>query len=142
MSNEFSALQLHSKEAFQIWLASDVEVRDELNGLIGAELGLDADSLDALEKFLLARYADPDRILALGQRDVLDAAARHVGLVMLFTIDETEWAIDLDDADNVYYRLPIIRMGDGAEECPLTMITAALDRRTGEYLRTVVDSYQ
>lgn len=134
-------LRLHSKEAFQIWLARDVEVRDELSALIGAELSVGLESLDVLESFLLARYRIPGAILKLGARDILDAAARHVGLVMLLALDDAAWAIELADEDNAYYRLPIIRLADDAEECPLTMVTAALDRRTGSYLRGVVDSY-
>ncbi|MBZ5715757.1 hypothetical protein [Nannocystis pusilla] len=134
-------MRLRSKQDFQLWLARDVEVRDELRELMGADLGVDLESLDALESFLLARYRDPGAIQKLGAREVLDAAARHVGLVMLLALDGAAWAIDLEDADNVYYRLPVIRLADGAEECPLTMVTAALDRRTGDYLRGVVDSY-
>ncbi|MFY0530917.1 hypothetical protein [Nannocystis pusilla] len=79
--------------------------------------------------------------MQLGEREILDAAARHVGLVMLLNLDGTAWAIELDDEDNAYYRLPIIRLADGAEECPLTMITAALSRRKRGYLRGIVDSY-
>ncbi|WAS98663.1 hypothetical protein [Nannocystis punicea] len=135
------ALLLHSREAFQVWLAGDVEVRDELYALIGEPLGTDLESLDTLESFLLARYRRPNQILKIGEREILDAAARHIGLVMLLNLDDAAWAIELDDEDNVYYRLPIIRLADGAEECPLTMVTAALDRRKRSYLRGVVESY-
>ncbi|MCY1058759.1 hypothetical protein [Nannocystis sp. SCPEA4] len=134
-------MRLHSKQDFQLWLARDVEVRDELRELLGTDLGVDLESLDVLEAFLLKRYRNPSAIQKLGAREVLDAAARHIGLVMLLALDGAAWAIELKDADNVYYRLPIIRLADGAEECPLTMVTAALDRRTGNYLRGVVESY-
>ena len=135
-------MRLHSRDEFQTWLANDLEVRDELAALIGAELGVDTASLDTLEAFLLGRYPGPDAALRLGRRGVLDAAARHIGLVMLLNVDGAEWAIDLDDEDDAYYRLPIILLDDGAEECPLALATAALDRRTGDYLRTVVESYE
>jgi hypothetical protein len=137
-----NAMRLHSSEAFQIWLVSELEVREELYAMMGADPGLDEASLDAVEAFLLARYASPDDALRLDQRNVLDAAARHIGLVMVLNIDGAEWQIDLDNKDSVYYRLPIIRFSDGVEECPLSMATAALDRRTSEFLRTVVTSYQ
>jgi len=135
-------MRLHSYGEFQTWLARDLEVRDELEALIGAELGVDVESLDRLEAFLLGRYREPGLALGLGERGVLDAAARHVGLVMLLNVDGAEWAIDLEDEENAYYRLPMIRFRDGAEECPLTLVTAALDRRTGEYIRTVIEAYQ
>lgn len=134
-------MRLHSEEALQIWLASEVEVREELEALIGHELGLDAASLDDLEAFMLARYPSPDEALVLGAREILDAAARHVGLVMLLGIEGAEWTVDLKHERNVYYRLPIIRLPDTGEECPLTIVTGALGTRTGHYMREVVETY-
>jgi extradiol dioxygenase family protein len=135
-------MRLHSPQEFQSWLANDLEVRDELTGFIGQELGLDELSLDVLEAFLLRRYHHPDEALTLNERGVLDAAARHIGLVMLLNVDGSAWSIELEDEDYVYYRLPIIRFSDGAAACPLTLATASLNRRTGEYLRTVVENYE
>lgn len=146
MTSETSldVMRLHSYQEFQTWLANDLEVRDELEAMIGVELGLDVRSLDTLEAFLLGRYRTPDDALRLDQRAVLDAAARHIGLIMLLNVDGAEWAIDLDDEDSLYYRLPIIRFADGAVDCPLSLATASLDedRRTGDYLRGVVEYYQ
>ncbi|HEY0334519.1 MAG TPA: hypothetical protein VGC74_12545 [Stenotrophomonas sp.] len=141
MADAFHAFRLHSREDFQIWLASDVEVRDELYALMRRDPGRDLASLDAVETFLLERFDHPDRALALDQRGVLDAVARHIGLVMVLGLDEATWDIDLDDPDNAYYRLPIVRI-DGAEECPLSMATAALDRRSRGYLRGIAESYE
>ena len=131
-------MRMHSPEEFQTWLAHDVEVRDELAGLMEGDLGIGIASLDRLEAFLLDRYDDPDEALQLDQRAVLDAAARHVGLVMVLGIDGATWDIDLTDEDDAYYRLPVVRIADGPTECPLSLVTAALDRRTGDYLQTVV----
>jgi hypothetical protein len=136
------AMRLHSREEFQTWLANDLEVRDELYALLGGGLDPDADSLDALEDFLLSRYPAPEAALTLDQRGVLDAAARHIGLVLVLNVDEAVWTIDLDDDEGVYYRLPIIAFADGSQECPLTMATALLDRRTGHYLRQLLTVYQ
>jgi hypothetical protein len=135
-------MRLHSRQEFQSWLAKEVEVREELERLMGVELGVDEKSLDILEAFLLRRYHNPDEALQLNERGVLDAAARHVGLVMVLNVDGALWDIDLEDEHNVYYRLPIIKLPDGAEACPLTLTTAALDRRTGDYLSTVVENYE
>lgn len=135
-------MRLNSREEFQTWLANEVEVRDELEAMIGSELGFDESSLDKLEDFLLKRYKKPSDALKLNERNVLDAAARHIGLVMLLNVDGSQWAIDLDNEDNAYYRLPIIRMEDEAEECPLALATASLDRRRGDYLRGVVENYE
>ena len=135
-------MRLHSYPEFQTWLAQEVEVRDELEALMGLELGVDEHSLDTLEAFLLRRYRTPEEALALDQRAVLDAAARHVGLVMILTIDGARWDINLDDPDDVYYRLPVVRFPDDSTDCPLSAVTAALDRRTGTYLRELVEANQ
>jgi hypothetical protein len=135
-------MRLHSYDEFQTWLAKEVEVRDELEALMGTELGVDEGSLDELEAFVLRRWQTPDEALRLEQRGVLDAAARHVGLLMVLTIDGAQWDIDLDDADSVYYRLPVIRFSDGSTDCPITAVTAALDRRAGDFLRTLVEANQ
>lgn len=133
---------MHSREEFQTWLAVDLEVRDELYAMMGRELDVDVASLDVLETFLLERYSSPEPITALDQRGVADAAARHVGIVLMLNVDDAVWDIDLDRPDNVYYRLPLIVFRGGEQECPLTMVLACLDRRTGTYLRALVENYQ
>ncbi len=139
---DLDVMRLNSREEFQTWLAKEVEVRDELEAVIGSELGLDDSSIDKLEDFLLKRYKSPSDALKLNERNVLDAVARHIGLVMLLNVHGSQWAIDLENEDNVYYRLPIIRMSDEAEECPLAMATASLDRRRGNYLHGVIENYE
>ena len=135
-------LQVHSHEALQAWLTVEVEVRHELEELMGLDLGVSEHSLDTLEAFLLRRYRTPEEATTLEQRSVLDAAARHVGLILILTIEGTRWDVILDDPDHVYYRLPVVRFPDGTTECPLTAVTAALDRRTGSFLREFVEGYQ
>lgn len=142
MSDPFHAFQFASREDFQVWLASDVEARDALYALMPGDPGRDIDSLDALEAFLLARYGNPDQALKASEHEVLDGAARHIGLVMVLALGEASWSIDLDDPDNAYYRLPLVRMEDGAEECPLSLATAALERRQPGWLRGVVQAYE
>lgn len=142
MTATLKMMRLHSWEEFQTWLARDPDVREELEEMIGAQLGLDTLSLDTLETFLLRRFRTVEKAMELDQRAVLDAAGRHVGMVMLFNVDGTKWDIDLDHEDSVYYRLPIIRLADGGQECPLSMVTACLDRRTGRYLRGLVETYE
>jgi hypothetical protein len=139
---ELDLLRLGSREEFQAWLFDDLELRDELYALIGRELDPDEGSLEGLEAFLLDRYAGPDDALRPDQRGVLDAAARHIGLVMILTVDGALWDIDLHTEDSPYYRLPVIVLDDGAQECPLSMATACLDRRTGDYLHTLVTNYE
>ncbi|MCW3819196.1 hypothetical protein ONA91_32620 [Micromonospora sp. DR5-3] len=137
-----AAMRMHSREEFQTWLAQDLDVREELYGVLDTELDVDVPSLEQLEAFLLRRYPGPDAILALDQRGIADAAARHVGRVLVLNVDDAVWDIDLDNEKNVCYRLPVVRMSDGLEACPLTMVTASLDRRTGHFLRDTAEALQ
>ena len=43
------------------------------------------------------------------------------------------------EEDNVYYSLPILD-GYNIIDCPLTMVTASLDRRTGIYISSILNS--
>ena len=135
-------MRMHSQDEFQSWLANDLEVRDELYAMIGNDLDPDPASLDVLEAFLLERYPTPDAALTLAERNILDAAARHIGLVLMLSVDGATWSINLDDRDAAYYRLPLIVFADGTSACPLAMATAALDRRTGSFLRGIAQVYE
>jgi hypothetical protein len=131
------AMRQHSREEFQTWLANEVEVREELEPLVGQALGIDIESLGPLEAFALGRWRKPDDALQLAERAVLDAVARHVGLVLLLAVDGA-WDIELVDADDAYFELPVVVLPDESHECPLSLVLAALDRRTGAYLQGVV----
>lgn len=141
MSQELAAFRLFSTEEFQYWLARNEDLREELEQMMGAELGIDPASVDAVEAFLLKRFPDPASALRLDARGIIDAASRQVGLVLLLNVDSAEWAINLEDKKRIYYQLPLIRFGNGDEECPLALVTACLDRRRGDYLRTVIEHY-
>jgi hypothetical protein len=140
MSDELSPFRQRTRAEFELWLANEVEVREELEQLMGTTLEFDFDSLDVVESFLLERYPTLEAALKLDARPVLDAAARHVGLVMVLNLEGAHWELQLEP-DAMYLGLPIIRLADGAEECPLSMTTAALDRRSGSYLHGVVEAY-
>jgi hypothetical protein len=47
--------------------------------------------------------------------------------------------LNLDDPDEVHYRLPVILFRDGTNESPLTMITTSLSRRTGTFMRGLAE---
>lgn len=137
-----ATFRMHSREEFQTWLALDLDVREEFYALMGGDPGVEVDSLDPLEAWLLDRFATGEDALRLDQRGVTDAAARHVGRVLVLNVDDAVWEIDLDDENSLYYRLPVVRFADGTEECPLTMVTTCLDRREGTFLRELTEVYQ
>jgi hypothetical protein len=134
--------RLHSYKEFQFWMAHNEDMREELEELIGVQLNVDEDSLDQLEYFLLKRYRAPEEALEPGERRIFDAASRYIGLVFILNVDGAKWAINLKDEDQAYFRLPVIKFGDSDEECPLSTVFAALDRREGDYMRSVLKYYE
>ena len=59
--------------------------------------------------------------------------------MITLNVDDAVWEIDLDDDETAFYRLPVVRMADGYDDCPLALVTTALDRRTGTFLREHVE---
>ena len=133
--------KLFTYEEFQSWFLRDFDAREELYQLLGEDPGIGLGSLDRLEEFLLDRFATVEEALALGARAITSAAARHVGTVIVLATDGAKWTARLDDPDSVYYQLPILAFPDGYEECPLTMVTTAVDRRTGTFMRDLSEGY-
>src|SRR5262245_51374817 len=108
---------------------------------IRGRLDYSAQSLDALEGWLLSRYTDPKQLLAPEAASVLDGAARYLGETIRKEMGGT-WEIKLDDPKYVYYRIPQLT-GFSPTPTPISpfpLITASIDRKTGTFLRTVVEN--
>jgi hypothetical protein len=137
----FEALRMHSREELQSWVAQIEDRIEELEALVKRPLAPDLDSLDVLEAFLVKRYKKVEHALVLTERAVVSAAAGFVGLVLILATDDARWALNLEDAKFVYYRMPVVRFHTGDEECPASIVTASLVRRTGHFMRDVVGNW-
>jgi hypothetical protein len=132
-------------EEFQYWDFYLEDVLDDfLNWLpsdISEKLDFSSSSLDIIEVWLLEKYSSIEIMLEFGQAEIVDAAARYVGETYRKAIDGV-WDIILDEPDNAYYRLPILRdkNKNQVQDCPLSLTTASVDRRTGKYLRMVLEN--
>lgn len=133
------------KEQFQYWLA---HMDDALDAFIAglpeptrSLMDATPESLDALEALLLSRYVDVASAKRVSEATFIDGAARYVGEV-LRKASGGNWAIELKDTRFVFFGLPILKGGTIGRmpECPLTMVTASLDRRIGTYLSSIVAS--
>lgn len=129
-------------EGFQYWLA---DMDDAIDRFVQAapdaarsRLDLSAESLDALEALVLARYKTPADTKPADQAAFLDGAARYFGEVLRRGTDSS-WTIRHDDPAHAFHGLPILKGGKLGEMpcCPLTTVTAATDRRTGHYFSTI-----
>jgi len=133
------------KESFNYWLAEMDDALERFLGMfppdIRPQLDYSGGSLDVVERWLLERYANPDALLSVSARDVLDGASRYVGETFRKQIGG-RWEIRLDDPQYAFFGLPQLT-GFSDQPTPIcahSLVTAAADRRTGSYLRTVLQN--
>lgn len=132
---------LGSRDEFEIWLIQMDDRLEELADLlpknVARELDFSVGSLDALEGWLLKNYANYKSLFQESEARLFDCLASYVGETFRKCVGG-KWNIDLDDPDDVFYQLPVIENRNEWSEAPATLITASLDRRTGNYMSEVV----
>ena len=145
MSGAVSAETL--REYFEEWLAvMQTELDrflDVLPESVARALDESAASLDVLEAWLLERYPSTEALIEGSEAEILDGAARYVGETFLGQLGG-RWSISAEDPQDVNYKLPIITgfKGEFSRLSPVTMVTAAADRRSGTYLSTILRNVQ
>ena len=129
-------------DQFQIWLMEMDNSIDQLKASLPATSrsaldGSDA-SLDAVESLVLQRYADPQALLQSSELSFHDGMARYVGEIFRRRTG-SKWSLDLTEPKRMFYGVPALTGGHlKASLCPLTMLTALADRRSGSYLSTIL----
>lgn len=132
-------------DQFQFWL---MDMDDAIERLrlsvpadIKAKLDFSPDSLNILEAYVIEKYPNVAAIMDKSQSKIHDGLARYVGEVFRKRF-KGKWKIDFSDEKIAFYGLPQLAGMDGQKSpiCPLTLVTASLDRRTGKYLRTIFDN--
>jgi hypothetical protein len=133
---------IENNDKFEYWLMDmdDALIRfvDTLPTEIKAQIDFSPESLVVLEAWLLSKYSDTDKIMLMTESKVVDGAARYVGEVFRRCLGG-KWVIDFKDKNNVFYGLPQLSglPGQTVQICPLTLVTASTDRRTGKFLYTI-----
>jgi len=134
------------RDDFDYWVADMDDALDRfftrLPEHVCKKLDYSPASLDTLETWILEKYPDTQEMLKTDQLELVDGAARYIGETFRKCIGGY-WDIRLDDPKYVYYGLPILTgfRNSSTPECPLTLATAAADRRTGSYIRNVLEDY-
>lgn len=132
------------QDQFENWLAHMDDALAELFARLPSALKGALDyapaSLDRLEAFLIERYPGVDAIKS-DPEPYLDGAARYVGEVFRRNIGG-RWRLRDDDPKYVYAGLPEVTFLAERDTpvCPLTLVSASLDRRTGKFISTVFDN--
>ena len=101
-----------------------------------SKLDFSLNSLDIVEAWILGRYSDTDLMLPESESQTVNRLACYIGETML-RLKGGRWELQLNP-DDVFYGVPVIARPDGDVECPLSLATASADRRTGDFLRSVV----
>jgi hypothetical protein len=96
-------------------------------------------SLGLLEDFLIKKYPDAKSALLPSEGEIVDGAARYLGEVFRVRLGGGSWFIDYRDEKNAYFGLPQLRdvPGQKVQICPHTLVTTAIDRRTGTFLANI-----
>ncbi len=131
------------RDDFEQWL---FEMDDRLDAFVKAlptdistNMDYSAKSLSILEGWLMTRYESVNDILKEAEKLMLDMASRYVGETLRKNLGGV-WNIDLRNKKNVFYRLPVIENQGSWTECPVTLVTASMDRRSGAFMLGVVTS--
>ena len=133
-----AAFELQTPE-FEIWLG---RMNEEVASLIELVPGLDGSpaSLDRLESWLLSRYASISDARPDSEAVTIGRAARYVGEVFRKHTG-SKWAIEDRDPKYMFRGLPVLVGGTlPTPDCPRSMVTASLDRRTGHYLSSILNN--
>ena len=136
----------NADDQFQVWLMdmSDAieRFRQSVSTDIAARLDFSPESLDVVEQLVLAKYPALDGVKKQSEAKSLDGIARYVGQVFREHFGG-KWMIDFSDEKNVFYGLPqLVGMaGQRTQMCPLTTVTASVDRRTKKFIRTIFENY-
>lgn len=127
---------------FDAWLvAMDdklEQLMDELPVEVSEALDYSPASLSVLEGWLLQNFATMEAVVEK-DRYLLDRLSCYVGETYRRALGG-QWTVDFSDPDNVFCGLPILVNDVGGHRCPLTLVTASLDRRRGNYWETILQN--
>lgn len=133
-----------TNDDFQYWL---FEMDDRLEAFVNDLPNDVADALDyspnsllALEGWLLGKYGSINEVMKPAEKDNLDGASRYVGETFCKNVGGA-WSIDQEDIKNAYYRIPVVGRKGVWTECPPSLVTAAIDRRRGDFIISVLKSF-
>jgi hypothetical protein len=138
-------MNLKTEEQFEYWLADMDDALDRFFKLlpdnVRARLDFSVASLDVLEAWILEKFHDNQEMLQPDAAIILDGLARYIGETFRKAIGG-RWEIRLDDPNYVFHRLPQLTgfSERSTPESPISLATAAASRRTGNYLRTILEN--
>jgi hypothetical protein len=135
-----------ARDLFEYWLIDmDDAIERVLERLprdVAEKMDYSANSLDAIERYLLDKYGNSKEALKKSEAQLIDAMARYVGEVFRKKLGG-KWDIELNDKDNVFYDIPqLVGMKNQTTQiAPLTLVTSSLSRREENHIRRVLEAH-
>jgi hypothetical protein len=131
---------MNKRQQFEEWLVGMDDkldlLRDEVPKEVADKMDYSPESLSALERWLLSAYGSVDKVVQ-SDKYLLDRLSCYVGETFRKNTGGI-WTIDYSDQDSVYYGLPVLQREGKAPRCPLSVLTASLDRHTGSYMEGII----
>jgi len=130
---------------FEHWLFAMDDVlqsfTSNLDESIALKLDYSEESLEMIESLILKQYSSVEQILLPEESYRLDSLVRYVGETFRKAIGG-RWEIRLDDPRYAFHGLPQLTgfSPRATPICPHSLVTAAVDRRQGTYLRTILEN--
>ncbi len=132
----------YTQDNFQEWIFFIDNKMDYFTEEFAKENNLDLDysiqSLDILEKWIINTYPtintlrEDEKILDLLTIYIGETFRKHIG---------GKWFMDLDDKENAYYHMPVLKSPNYKGEiykAPRTFATACIPRKKGNYISTIL----
>jgi hypothetical protein len=133
-------------EQFEYWLMDMEDALDRFRSSVPPELALRLDhspkSLDMLEQYALETYPSIDAAKNSKEAARLDGFSRYLGESLRHSLGG-KWFIDFSDSRNGFHGLPQLMglSGQTTQICPLAMVKAALDRRSGTFWSAILRNH-
>lgn len=131
-----------TRDDFEHWLFVMDDELATLFSLLPANLSEKLDysieSLIELESWILNSFDSLESVTSTENKLVLDYLSRYVGEVIRKTAGG-KWDVELDDVDDAFYHLPVLVHEKYGRECPVTLVSASVDRRKGDYIYKIAN---
>lgn len=130
------------EDQFEWWITcipdKVIALKKRLPNEISSKLDYSLHSVDMLEKYLLDNFSI-DQIQQ--DKDLWDSCASYLSRVYKTNIPNAEWYIELDDEENIFYNKPSLRIKDKVNFVPHSYVTAAMDRKKGNFISTIINNH-
>ncbi|QEI09308.1 hypothetical protein FXN63_13600 [Pigmentiphaga aceris] len=133
------------EDQFELWLMDMDDALERFHATVPGEsaekLDFSADSLKNVEAFILRSYERVEDLRKPSEVLVWDGLTRYVGETFRKNLGGI-WFIDYSDKKNAFYGLPQLKnmRGQSAQICPMTLVSASVDRRRGDFIYTVFEN--